>query len=156
MKLLIPEALVVVACFSLSTACHHRHRDDPVHLDPNRPVTIEVEVYDPETNFVWKGVGVRLVQARQEWSACICANPNRDDWYYTDAFGSVVFSPKRIASAEIGFKVDGLGQAIINRHPAEDEAMVLIEVWAENFKPVLREIKLTYHQNDMFVSIPFE
>ena len=146
--------LVVVAC--LSTACHYGHGDDPVRFEHNRLVAIEVEVYDPQTNFVWENVGVRLVQANQEWSGCVCTNPERDDWYYTDAFGSVVFSPKRIADADIGFKVDEIGEAIISQPPAEDEAIVLIEVWAENFKPVLREVRLTYDQNDVFVSIPFE
>jgi hypothetical protein len=147
-------ALAVLGC--LATACHHGHGRDPARLGKDRPVTIEVEVYDPETNYVWENVGVRLVQAEQEWSSCICANPDRNDWYYTDEFGTVVFNPKRIANAEIGFKVDELGRAVISEHPAEDEAYVLIEVWAEGFTPVLREVKVTYKKNDVFLSIPFQ
>ena len=159
MKPPTPKVLVLVVvslAVGLLTSCHRHHRKDTPRLQSSRPVTIEVEVYDPETNFVWENVGVRLVQATQEWSACVCANPDRDDWYYTDEYGTVVFDPKRIASADIGFQLDELDRAIISGHPAEDEAWVLVEVWAENFTPVLREVRLTYDQNDVFVSIPFQ
>ncbi len=152
-----PFPLVVLALACLPTACHHGGGGgDPVRFDHTRPVTIEVEVYDPVTNYVWENVGVRLVQASQEWSSCICTNPDRDGWFYTDEFGVAFFSPQDIADADIGFKLDELDQAVISRHRDEDEAIVLLEVWAKDHKPVLWEVKLTYDKNDVFVSIPFE
>ena len=113
-------------------------------------------MYDPQTNFVWENVGVRLVEADQEWSGRICSNPDREDWYYTDTFGTVLFSPKDIADADIGFRVDELERAVISQHRDEDQAIVLLEVWSKGFRPVLWEVKLTYDKNDVFVSIPFE
>ncbi|MHC4077050.1 MAG: hypothetical protein ACYST0_01270 [Planctomycetota bacterium] len=147
-------SLAALAC--ILTACHHGHGGEPVRYTHDRPVAIEVEVYDPTTNFVWENVGVRLVQADQEWSGCICSNPDREDWYYTDKFGTVFFSPKDIADADIGFKVDESNQAVISQHRDEDQATVLLEVWSKGFRPVLWEVKLTYDKNDVFVSIPFE
>ncbi len=156
MKSRFPTSLVVLAC--LSTGCHHgsSHGADPVRFEHDRPVTIEVEVYDPETNYVWQDVGVRLVQASQEWSGCVCTNPNRQDWYYTDDLGVAFFSPADIADADIGFRVDELGQAVISMHRDENEAIVLLEVWAEGFKPVLWQVEMTGEKSEVFVSIPFE
>ena len=157
MKPLFPVPFIGLVAACLSTACHHGGGGgDPVRYEHTLPVTIEVEVYDPLTNYVWENVGVRLVQADQEWSGCTCTNPDRNDWYYTDEFGVAFFSPENVADADIGFQLDALDEAVISRHRDEDEAVVLLEVWAKDHKPVLRQVRLTYDKNDAFVSIPFE
>ena len=53
--------LLLSACWDDDDDCDHCH-------DQPRPVSIEVEVYDPITQFVWEGVTVRIVEADQEWS----------------------------------------------------------------------------------------
>ena len=122
MKPLCPVFLIGLVAACLSTACHHGGGGgggDPVRFDHTLPVTIEVEVYDPVTNYVWENVGVRLVQADQEWSGCTCTNPDRNDWYYTDEFGVAFFSPRDIADADIGFQLDdALDKAVISGHRA--------------------------------------
>lgn len=153
MKSLAP---ILCAVLPLLAACHHSSRHgESVRHDKLRPVVIEVEVFDPVTNFVWVDVSVRLVQANQEWSGCICTNPEREDWFLTDELGVVLFTPELIAEADIGFKVDELGQAVIGQDRDEDEAVVLLEVWAKGFNPVLWEVKVTWDEPEVFTSIPF-
>lgn len=95
-----------------------------------RDVALQVEVYDPVTNFVWEGVGVRIVEGAMEWSGCTCPNPNQQDWYFTGFFGTVSYDAGDLAEAQIGFMEDAFGRAVLSPHPDEDEAFVLIELAA--------------------------
>ncbi|MDA0375287.1 MAG: hypothetical protein O2865_16000 [Planctomycetota bacterium] len=120
-----------------------------------RAVELEIEVYDPFTGGVWEGVGVRVVQANQEWSGCVCVSPYANDFALTDRTGLTYFSPFALAAAEVGFVEDGAGQAVLYPDVFEDEADLLLEVWAPGFDPVFVEVPLSYGQPYRFVSVPF-
>ena len=83
--------LLFVLLLSMAlVGCKRVHRNDPVVVRSSRLVSIEVEVYDPITNFVWEGVSVRIVEADNEWSGCICPSPYLD-WFDTGMIpGSVM------------------------------------------------------------------
>lgn len=139
----------------LLVACHGRH-DDHVHVPPApRPVSILVEVYDPVTNFVWENVGVRIVEAEQEWSQCICESPFVD-WYLTDTTGQVLLDEFALAAAEVGFVLDPSGAAIIGSRSFENEATVVLEIDALGFTPVFVEVDLSWNTPDVFVAVPFQ
>ncbi|MGA1608012.1 MAG: hypothetical protein ACO4CT_13595, partial [Planctomycetota bacterium] len=74
---------------------------------------LEIEVYDPFTGGVWEGVGVRVVQADQEWSGCVCVSPYANDFALTDRTGLAYFSPFALAAAEVGFVEDAAGRAVL-------------------------------------------
>ena len=120
-----------------------------------RAVELEIEVYDPFTGGVWEGVGVRVVQANQEWSGCVCVSPYANDFALTDRTGLIYFSPFALAAAEVGFVEDGAGQAVLYPDVFEDEADLVLEVWAPGFDPVFVEVPLSYGQPYRFVSVPF-
>ncbi|MDA0932469.1 MAG: hypothetical protein O3C51_03335 [Planctomycetota bacterium] len=120
-----------------------------------RAVELEIEVYDPFTGGFWEGVGVRVVQANQEWSGCVCVSPYANDFALTDRTGLTYFSPFALAAAEVGFVEDGAGQAVLYPDVFEDEADLLLEVWAPGFDPVFVEVPLSYGQPYRFVSVPF-
>lgn len=149
-------ASVVPLLFALS-ACSDCCDPDPYYpsYDP-RPAEIEVEVYDPVTGGVWENVGVRIVQADQEWSGRTVVSPYPDDYALTDPTGLVYFSPFSIAAYEVGFLLDAAGRAVIGPDIDEDEAYVLLEVWAPGFDAVYAEVRLTWGEPYRFVSVPFE
>jgi hypothetical protein len=120
-----------------------------------RAVELEIEVYDPFTGGVWEGVGVRIAQADQEWSGCVCVSPYANDFALTDRTGLVYLSPFGLAAAEVGFVEDAAGQAVLYPGAFEDEADVLLEVWAPGFDPVFVEVSLSWGQPYRFVSVPF-
>ncbi len=119
-----------------------------------RPVSIQVEVYDPATNWVWENVGVRIVEADQEWSSCTCASPYQD-WYFTDAAGQVLLDEYVLAAAEVGFVTDGLGRAQVLPRSFEDEVTVVLEIDAVGFTPIIVEVPLNWNVPDVFVAVPF-
>jgi hypothetical protein len=121
-----------------------------------RQVDIEVEVFDPETNLVWEGVAIRILESFQEWNGCTCPNPRTDEWFFTDANGLVVLTSHDLAAAEIGFQEDNFGRAVLSPHADEDEAFVLIELDALGFTPVQVDVPLSWDEPKVFVSIPFE
>ena len=118
------------------------------------PVEIEVEVYDPVTNGVWENVGVRVVEAWNEWSGRVVESPY-GDFYLTDVNGLAYISPEGLADYEVGFAINGQGQALLGYEPDRDEATVLIEVFADGFDSVFVEVELTWDQPYRFVSVPF-
>jgi hypothetical protein len=113
-----------------------------------------VEVYDPVTNWVWENVGVRVVQAEQEWSLCTCVSPFAT-WYLTDSSGQVLLDEHLLAAAEVGFVEDGAGRAMIGPRSFEDQATVLLEVSAGGYTPVFVEVELRWDTPDVFVAVPF-
>lgn len=143
--LLLP--LLFVACTD-----HHGHATPRVATP--RPVSIEVEVYDPITNMVWENVSVRIVEADNEWSGCICVSPFVD-WFLTDINGRIFFDEIDIAFAEVGFLEDGAGRAILNPFFDEDQAIVVLEIDAIGFAPVFVEVDLSWDQPDVFIEVPF-
>lgn len=150
-------ALGLTAVLLTASGCHrtsYRHDKAAAPLRA-RTVAIQVEVYDPVTNLVWENVGVRIVEASVEGSGCICTNPDRDDWYYTDDFGVVDFDAKAIALAEVGFEISDFDEALLSPHVSKDEATVLVEVYAEGYRPVLWEVDISWDRPDAFVQIPF-
>lgn len=149
-----PRSLLPFALLLLP-ACGGAHDDPPPvqTLDPV-PVSILVEVYDPVTNFVWENVGVRVVEADQEWADWIYTNPF-EDWYLTDTTGQVLLTEYDLAMADVGFRQDANGRALIFPRGFEDQATVLLEVWAEGFASVFVEVDLCWCQPDVFVAVPF-
>jgi hypothetical protein len=120
-----------------------------------RPVSILVEVYDPLTNFVWENVSVRIVEADQEWSGSTWINP-RVEWFLTNRFGQVFFDEFDLARAQVGFRVDGAGRAVLGSGQNEDQATVVLEVAAEGFVSVIVEVPLRWNRGDVFVEVPFD
>jgi hypothetical protein len=153
---LSPRAVVSFPLLLCVAACGGgAHSDpDPVQLPAPVPVSIQVEVYDPVTNFVWENVGVRIVESDQEWSQSLWVN-QYEDWYLTDNAGQVMLTEYDLAYAEVGFREDGIGRAVVWPRQFEDEATVVLEVWAEGFTPVFVEVDLCFCQPDVFVAIPF-
>lgn len=149
-------ASLAISALVLLAACHGRGHAKLVVPPPPRHVWLTVEVYDPVTNYVWEGVSVRIVEGEMEWSGCICRNPDPDDWRLTDDQGIVEYSPADLADAAIGFMEDASGLAILSPHPDEDEAYVQLELAAKGFENLLVDVKLTWDEPDVFVSVPFE
>jgi len=136
-------------------ACHAGESVDVIVAPPApRPVSILVEVFDPITNKVWENVAVRVVEADQEWSQCTCTSPFQD-WLLTDASGRVLFNEFDLAGAEVGFVVDIAGGAVLGPRSFEDEAVVVLEVDALGYTPVIVEVDLSWDNPDVFVEIPF-
>lgn len=126
----------------------------PVAVPGPAPVSILVEVYDPATNWVWENVGVRIVEADHEWSNHTCVN-YWEDWYPTDSNGQALLTEYDLAWAEVGFREDYAGRAVIGSRWFEDEATVLLEVWADGFAPVYVEVALCWCEPDVYVAVPF-
>lgn len=142
----------------LVTACHGRRRATVVVQSQPQPrtVSIEVEVYDPHSGFVWQDVGVRVVEAYNEWSECVCENPFFDDYYYTDSTGLVFLSEYDLALAEVGFIEDASQRALLQPGGLEDEAVVTLEISAPTFKTVYVDVPLSWDEPNVFVSVPFD
>ncbi len=146
--------LSLFAALLSAASCGGRRRaPDPVL--PVHFVSVEVEVYDPATNLVWEGVEVRIAEAELEWSGLILANPDPNDFYLSDAFGTVLFTEHEIAFADVGFVEDGFGRAVLEPEFDRDEAIVTIELAAPGFPVVYADVLLTWDESDVFVSIPF-
>jgi hypothetical protein len=136
-------------------ACgHHSHSSATVQSP--RLVSIEVEVYDPITDFVWEGVGVRVVEATVEWAGCTCENRYEDDFFFTDHNGLTFFPAAYLADAEVGFPEDVHEHAVLLPDVHGDQASVLLEVWAPGFAPVFVDVPSSWLHPEPFVSIPFE
>jgi hypothetical protein len=123
------------------------------HAQP-RPVSLQVEVYDPVTNGIWENLGVRIVQSDNEWSQCVCESVN-EVLLYTDTNGTVYFSGSHLADAEVGFQEDIYGRAVLGPLGHEDEAWVTIEVGDPTLGYEYFEVRLSYQEPDLFVSVPF-
>ena len=145
---------LLLAPLLLAVACAPEHHDAHVVVPSPRPVSIQVEVYDPATNFVWENVSVRVMEADQEWSGLTYSSPYTD-WYLTDRDGLVYFDEYLLADATVGFPEDPSGAAMIGPRSFEDEASVWLEISADGFTAVIVEVMLTWDQPDMFVSVPF-
>jgi len=116
--------------------------------------TILVEVYDPVTNFVWEDVGVRVVSAWQEWANATYANPVVS-YELTDQYGEAFFDSYDLAVANVGFKEDGHGRAVIGPWEDVDDAIVTLEVYAPGFVPVFVNVAISWDQPRVFVAVPF-
>jgi hypothetical protein len=140
--------LALAACSSKTT----------VVTPPPEPrlVSIEVEVYDPLTDLVWEGVAVRLVEAWTEWSDLVVQNPDPVPWNYTDQTGIAFFTAADVGHSRLGFVEDDLARAVLEPDLAADQAVVLIELSAEGFRPLYFEVELDWDNPAVFVSVPFE
>ncbi|MGE0143368.1 MAG: hypothetical protein AB7I19_17550 [Planctomycetota bacterium] len=145
-------AVVALALAAVSCA----PRPTLVYIDPPRPVSIEVQVYDPISGGVWQDVGVRIVQAEQEWSGCLCRSPFVDSFVLTDSSGFAYFSPLDLASYDVGFALDSRGRAVLAPGQFEDEARVLLEVWAPGFASVFVSVDLFWSQPSISIAVPFD
>lgn len=129
--------------------------DNPPKVVPTpRQVSIQVEVYDPKTNFVWEGVGVAVLEGDMEWSRCVCPNP-APKWFYTDKYGTTLLSASLLGAAEVGFQEDEYGRAVLGPYADEDEAFVLLEIGAPGFKSVFVEVPVSFSDPNVFVQVPF-
>lgn len=151
---MLRTSLATVSLFALVACGHHAHSHAIARPAEPRPVSILVEVYDPVTNLVWENVSVRVLEADQEWSGCTCASPWAD-WYATGVDGRVLLDEYRLAAAEVGFREDGAGRAVLWPYRDEDEATVWLVVDAEGFVPVYVEVPLRWDEPDVFVEVPF-
>lgn len=151
MRLQLP---ILLLAFLMATSCGHRTPRANVRVEEPRLVSILVEVYDPNTNLVWENVSVRIVEADQEWSNCTCVSPYVD-WYLTDSSGRVLLDEFLLADADVGFLVDDLGAAVLGPRRDEDEALVVLEIDAVGFAPVIVEVPLSWDEPDVFVEVPF-
>lgn len=148
------KTLLLASVLLLVASCGRERRRAAVQPDYPRLVSIEVEVYDPITNYVWENVGVQILEADQEWSACTCVSPYADV-FYTNAEGRVLLDEYTLADAEVGFQEDGAGRALIGPGRYEDEATVVLQVDAPGFVPVIVEVPLRWGTPDVFVEVPF-
>jgi hypothetical protein len=150
------SSILPLALFLLSSACSSDCDDYYAPPPPPpRPVSILVEVYDPVTNMVWEDVSVRVVEADQEWLRRTVVSPYVD-WYLTDASGRVLLDEYILAYSEVGFAEDGVGRAMIGSLYDEDEATVVLEVFAVGYMPVIVEVPLRWDLPDVFVEVPFQ
>lgn len=145
------SALVASA---LASGCHHSSHSDDVVLHDN-PVSIEIEVYDPVTNFVWENVSVRIIEVEHEWSNSTRPNPTQNDYYFTDRNGIVYFSPEHLGDSGLGFLIDDLHRAVLSPDIFEDEAAVLVEISAPGLGSVFEWVELTWDESRVFISVPF-
>lgn len=120
-----------------------------------RHVSLEVEVYDPISGYVWQGVGVRLLDATTEWSGLTIPNIQAGRIDYTDAYGTVYFDETDLADAQMGFAIDPYGRAVLDPDPLADEAWITVEVSSPGFPTVLATAYLSWDAPHCFVSIPF-
>jgi hypothetical protein len=135
--------------------CQSGSSDDygPAYYD--EPVSIEIEVYDPKTGYVWEDVSIRIVEVDHEWSGCICPNPTANDFYYTDKFGVVFFSPELLAISDLGFLTDDRNRAVLSPDLLEDEASVLVEISAPGLGRIYERIELDWDHPRVSVQVPF-
>lgn len=145
---------VLLSAAMLLAACGGNRRGTTLVGAPYRLTSILVEVYDPVTNLAWENVSVRIVEADQEWSGCTCVSPYLD-WFQTDSSGRVLLDEYLLADAEVGFVEDEFGAAILSPLIYEDEALVVLEVDAVGFAPVIVEVPVSWHDPDVFVEVPF-
>jgi hypothetical protein len=153
MKRFAPLSALLAA--SLAGGCHGHFGDDPAPVYHDEPVSIEIEVYDPNTNYVWQDVSVRIIEVDHEWSGLIWPNPTKNDFYYTDKFGVVYFSPERLAVSDLGFLEDDIGRAVLSPDYLEDEATVLVEISAPGLGRVYERIELSWDEPRVYVQVPF-
>ncbi len=149
-----PHLLLLLFSTLLLAACGSRSRRATVVVEPPRLTSILVEVYDPFTNLAWENVSVRVVEADQEWSGCTCVSPYLD-WYSTDTFGRVLLDEYVLADAGVGFVEDGFGAAILGSAYDEDEALVVLEIDALGFAPLIVEVPVSWAEPDVFIEVPF-
>jgi hypothetical protein len=133
-------------------ACHHREDTTVVLAAEDRPVAIELEIYDPTTNFVWENVAVRVVEAEVDGAGMGYANIIPDQWFFSDQNGLVFLDSFVFADAQIGFLLNGAGQAVLE---FAEGARVVLEVDALGFTAVFVEVVLSWDQPQVFVSVPF-
>ena len=150
MRFQYPTLLLVL----LLTACNSGRRSNAIVVQPARLVSVLVEVYDPITNLAWENVSVRIVEADQEWSGCTCVSPYLD-WFLTDGSGRVLLDEYRLADAEVGFLEESSGAAILEPGLNDDEALVVLEIDAVGFAPVIVEVPVSWADPDVFVEVPF-
>ncbi len=146
-----PAQIGLFSTLLFATACSSGRRD----LNrSSRPVSIEIEVYDPDTNFVWENIEVRVIESQQEWSGRTLSNPSQD-FYLTDRDGLVFLDEFELAINDVGFLEDPDGFALLRGERDADEAVVTVEIYADGFVPVLVDIDLSWFEPDVFVAIPF-
>lgn len=150
MRFQYPTLLLVL----LLAACNSGRRSNAIVVQPARLVSVLVEVYDPITNLAWENVSVRIVEADQEWSGCTCVSPYLD-WFLTDGSGRVLLDEYRLADAEVGFLEESSGAAILEPGLNDDEALVVLEIDAVGFAPVIVEVPVSWADPDVFVEVPF-
>lgn len=151
----ILSSSVLVSLLAL-TSCHgHRHGRSIVVTSDPRLASVEVEVYDPASGYVWEDVSVRIVEASHEWSGVTITNPDPQAWFLTDEYGVVYFDPTQLALARIGFVEDTAGRALIEPEYDRDEATVVVELSAPGFPIVLADVYIDWTYPDAFVSLAY-
>lgn len=148
------QITILLLASLLASSCGSGRRNTTVVVEQPRLTSILVEVYDPVTNLVWEGVSVRVVEADQEWSGCTCVSPYLD-WFLTDSTGRVLIDEYILGDADVGFLEDSTGAAVISPNFDEDEALVVLEIDAVGFTPVIVEVPLSWDTPDVFVEVPF-
>jgi len=145
--------LLLLVLSGFLSSCGHGHTTARVRTYP-RPVSLQVEVYDPVSNLVWEGLGVSVVEADHEWSGCVCSS-KKDLVVYTDRAGTAFFSSSLLAEIDVGFQEDFYYRAVLGPGRDEDEVVVTIEVGDPTLGYVYFDIPIDFSEPDVFVSVPF-
>lgn len=146
-------ALPFLALLGALSGCGGHRHPASVRLSP-RPVTLQVEVYDPATNFVWQGLGISVIEADHEWSGCKCSAA-QDIVVYTDDVGTAFFSSTLLADVEVGFREDLYSRAVLGPGSDEDEVVITIEVGDPSLGYVYFDVPIDFSKPEVFVSVPF-
>lgn len=153
LRSLVPAASALALLAVLTSACHSRF--GRIHTRTERPATIEVEVYDRFNGQPLEGALVRVVRSYQEWSGLTLASPFNDEFFATDFTGYVGFGAYDLADYQVGFLLDGIGQAVIAPGVFEDEVIVTLEIRLP-FEPAIRvDVPLDWDDPAVFVEIPY-
>ena len=145
--------LALLALVSLSSGCGGHRTPAKIKIYP-RPVSLQVEVYDPATNLVWEGLGVSVIEADHEWSGCRCSSA-KDVVVYSDRSGTAFFSSALLGDIEVGFQEDGYARAVLGPGRDEDQVVLTIEVGDPTLGYVYFDIPIDFSDPEVFVSVPF-
>ena len=141
-------------CSLAVAGCSHGHHDNTTTVFYDRLTSLEVEVYDPLSNYVWENMAVRVVQVEHEWSGFVVVNPIVDDWFYTDSFGVVFFGSDLLGASGFGFLTDTFGRAVMSPDIFEDEAIVLLEIF-DGFGSLFYEVDMTWDNPRVLAQVAF-
>lgn len=143
--------VVLASLLLLVAGCGSGHHH---HLDDHSQVSLVVVVHDKD-GFAWENVEVRILEAWNEWSACVCKGKEPWSVDFTDRNGEVVFDPRTLALAELGFAEIPDGVAVLGSHHDEDEAILKLIVGHDSLGWVRVDVPLSFHDPhvELFVEL---
>jgi hypothetical protein len=143
--------VLVLASLAVLPSCDCSD-DCEIVLPPPQLVGLTVEVRDGSTGLLLEGARVLLVSVTHEWSGCVCQSPFTVDGF-TNQQGRVRISAHEFADAEIGFREDGFGNAILLHDSDQDEARVTLDIDGAQFGSAQVSIQLDWHHADRLLIV---